>query len=153
MDNVRSSGHLPAPPALWFNRTSFGGYLLASDGNVLMKILSRAWLSVKILSVILFLAWGVFAQDCEHRGNVDRIEHVRVLPPDETKITVYDGKKLEYVIQDRWITKIGALEINNRTLLPTGFEKSYRDKRYWIIFCVQHFVVYRIDVYDPKRPK
>lgn len=105
-----------------------------------------------LFTILLLSVISAYAQDCEHRTDVEAIEWVRILPPVETKLTTYDGKRIEYVIQDRFVTKIGSLEVTKQTLLPPDFAKNWRTKKLWIIFCGLHFVAYRIDYYDPQKP-
>jgi hypothetical protein len=109
------------------------------------------------LLLILLLSISAYSQAptlkvkfCEHTGNIDRFENVRVLPAVGLKIIYFDGQKISYVLQDNVGTKVGDLTISPATELPPNFEKEYKKGQFWIIFCATHSYVYQIQKFKEK---
>jgi hypothetical protein len=107
-----------------------------------------------ILAVLFLLAAaGAAGQDCEHRSNIEFFQHIKVFPPHELKITSFDGKRIEYVLQDNRQTVLGSLSVSPNALMYGQFEKDYRKGEWWVIYCDLHKSLLRVDVYDPPPPR
>lgn len=114
--------------------------------NDKLRFLSIIWLTL----LFAWFAATIDAQDCDHPSNIDRFSHVRVLPPTELKITFFDGKRLDYVLQDNRQTIVGSFEVNEKSIVDKDFARDYRKGKWWVIYCDKDLMVYRIDRYEPK---
>lgn len=101
--------------------------------------------------LIAVCAFTAAAQRCPHPSNIELTDHVRVLPPIELKITHYDGKLLEYVVQDERETRVGSLSINSKSLIEADFSREYKKKKWWIVYCQLHRTVYSIYFFDQGK--
>lgn len=74
---------------------------------------------------------------CDHESNsMRRFEAIRVLPP--VQIDMFNGVDLTYRHHDlKWIH---ILNIDNRTVMPERFSKTYREHLWWIVYskCDNH---------------
>lgn len=87
--------------------------------------------------------------ECRHTSMLDMQEKARFRGGPHMKITVYTGKHLEYIFQDRLRTEHRALYIEKVSIIPVEFAKKYDNEKWWILYCDEHKVVHQIVKYLP----
>jgi hypothetical protein len=116
-----------------------------------MKLNRIAWLLTGIVTVwfaAVLLTGIVQAQQCDHRSDsFERFENIRLLPP--AKITYFDGKIVEYVVQNVRETKAGKFEIT----ADTTKENIKKGDLVWFVYCVKDNHLYVVSHVRPEQIK
>lgn len=86
--------------------------------------------TMKVFAVILFFATPLFAQ-CTGADGI--FAPVRFTYP--AKITDYSGQKLFFSVETSDTVHITEKEVDENTQFPIGFEKDYKNGRYFIFIC------------------
>lgn len=111
-----------------------------------------------ILSVFLFCPM-IFGQTqnpdiakCDHiTTSNERFELMRISPP--SKVTYYDGQKIEFVHSDSKGVYLHTFEIDEDSIIRADFKKNWKTGYWWIIYCARENHIYAISRVDPKQLK
>jgi hypothetical protein len=106
-----------------------------------------------LLLILLAVPLPLFSQDkCDHTsGRKERFDNMRVLPP--ISITFYDGRRVEYIFEDKHVIVAGSLEIDADTVKPADFSKTYKKGKWWAMYCLKDFHLYVIAEVLPGQIK
>lgn len=85
---------------------------------------------MRILIVILFLSYSLFAQCADKDGYFAPVKFTFA-----AKLTNYDGQKLYFSVSKPKIVHITELEIDENTQFPVGFQKEYKSGLWFIFVC------------------
>jgi hypothetical protein len=81
--------------------------------------------------------------ECDHVSDrATRFEQVRLLPP--AKIKSFDPRSIEYLHEDKFGIYVGRLNMDEETVMPKDLWKEYKQKHYWILYCLRCSHVYTI---------
>src|SRR5687767_14562367 len=102
---------------------------------------------------VFFLTIGLVATyaqvSCDHLSDsFERFANIRLLPP--AKITYYDGRTVEYVMQNARETRIDKFEITPDTVIQVAPKKG---DLVWMIFCIKDDHLYTIIPLTPAQSK
>jgi hypothetical protein len=107
---------------------------------------------MRILSIIfLALAFCTFAkaQACNHASDIERWEQIKITYPG--KITSFDGKTVNLVMEDGKEVRATSIEIDASTKLPPNFKDEWKQGLWVVLFCGTHPKhIYQIFQYKPK---
>jgi hypothetical protein len=105
---------------------------------------------LKILILLLFLPFAINAQTCDHISNSkQRFEAIRLLPP--VSIRNADPAKIEYTFEDKHTIQAGTLQMDNSTVRPPDFMKTYSKKKWWVLYSICDSHVYTIVEVTPLQ--
>lgn len=103
-----------------------------------------------LLATVLLLGLAITYKSqvvCPHPDDIDMFENVAILPPLALKITYFDGTKISYVLMTNKQVRAGDLRIVPKTVIPKDFAQLFKKGKFWVVFCLTHRVIYRIDPY------
>lgn len=81
--------------------------------------------------------------DCDHTSDsAERFEAVRLLPP--AKIRNFDLANIEYLHEDKHGIHVGKLTADAETVMPADIWKAYKEKYWWLLYCLKCGHIYTI---------
>jgi hypothetical protein len=64
-----------------------------------------------------------------------------------------DGRRVEYIFEDKHVIVAGSLEIDADTVKPADFSKTYKKGKWWAMYCLKDFHLYVIAEVLPGQIK
>lgn len=107
------------------------------------------------LLLLLLISYSCLAQEKETHDHItssmERFERMRILPP--AKVTYYDGSKVEFSISTNNLVLIKSFEVSSDTIISNVFKKFWKEKLWWVIYCVDDNHLYTISEVDKNQLK
>lgn len=89
---------------------------------------------------------------CDHTSNSsERFDQIRLLPP--LKIKNFDPHSIEYLFEDRIGIHVGRLTADDTSVMPANVWKEYKDRWYWVLYCVNDGHIYTMVEVSPGQLK